>query len=96
VLGYTPYIIVGKECNSFHAFCQVYKKRTWFYIDARGATSSFNEFMSVASEFVSGEYTIREATSDIVKDWESGSSYNEETYAFAEAVIRKYRDYYTL
>lgn len=96
VLGYTPYIIEGKDCKSFHAFCQIYKRRKWYYVDARGITSSFDEFMTVASEFVSGEYTIREAISQIVEDWESGSNYNEEAYAFAEAVIDKYREYYTL
>lgn len=96
VLGYTPYIIEGKGCKSFHAFCQIYKRGKWYYVDARGITSSFDEFMTVASEFVSGEYTIREAISDVVEDWESDSNYNEEAYAFAEAVIEKYRDYYTL
>lgn len=96
VLGYTPYIIEGKECNSFHAFCQVYRKRTWYYVDARGITSSFDEFMSVASEFVSGVYTIKEATVDVIRSLENGVNYNKEAYAFAEAVINKYRECYTL
>lgn len=95
-LGYTPYIIEGKCCKSFHAFCQIYERGTFYYIDARGITSSFDEFMIVASKFVHGEHTIREATLDIIEDWESGSNYNKEAYAFSEAVINKYRDYYTL
>lgn len=96
VLGYTPYIIEGKDGKGFHAFCQINKGKTWCYIDARGITTSFDEFMSVAAEFVSGEYTIKEVTSDIIKDWEKDIPYNEEAYAFAEAVINKYRNYYTL
>lgn len=52
--------------------------------------------MTVASKFVRGEYTISEVDSEIVREWESGSNYNEEAYAFAEAVINKYRDYYIL
>lgn len=96
VLGYNPYVIKGKNKGSFHAFCQIYRSGTFYYVDVRGITSSFDEFMIVASEFVSDEYTIRPATSDVIEEWESGYKYNKEAYAFAEAVIRKYKDYYTL
>lgn len=96
VLGYNPYIIEGKNHVSFHAFCQLYKNRTWYYVDARGITTSFDEFMTVAREFVSDEYTIRPATTEDIVEWEKGSKYNEVAYAFAEAVIRKYQMYYTL
>ena len=77
-------------------FCQLYKNRTWYYVDARGITNSFDEFMTVAREFVSDEYTIRPATSEDIEEWEKDSRYNEVAYAFAEAVIRKYQRYYTL
>ena len=52
--------------------------------------------MVVAREFVRGEYTISQATSEVIEGWESGSEYNEEAYAFAEAMIRKYLEYYTV
>ena len=96
VLGYTPYIIEETDRKGFHAFCQVYKNGRLYYIDARGVTSSFDEFMVVAKEFVRGEYTIKEVTQEIIDEWESGSEYNDEAYAFAEAVIRKYIDCYTV
>lgn len=38
VFKYTPYIIEGNYNKSFHAFCQIYKTGTWYYIDARGIT----------------------------------------------------------
>lgn len=96
VLGYTPYIIEETDKKGFHAFCQVYKNGRLYYVDARGVTSSFDEFMVVAREFVRGEYTIREATRDVIEEWESGSEYNDEAYAFAEAVIKEYIECYTV
>ena len=93
VLNYTPYIIEGK---SFHAFCQIYKDGTLYYIDARGITSSFDEFMKVAKDFVLGEYTIRTVTSNDIEELEKDSNYNKEAYDFSEAVINKYKEYYTL
>lgn len=96
VLGYTPYIIEETDKKGFHAFCQVYKNGRLYYVDARGVTSSFDEFMVVAREFVRGEYTIREATQDVIEEWESGSEYNDEAYAFAEAVIKEYIECYTV
>ena len=96
VLGYNPYIIQGNNKTSFHVFCQIYKGCTWYYIDARGITTSFDEFMSVAREFVSDEYTIRPVTPDDIEEWEKDSDYKEEAYAFSEAVIEKYKECYTL
>ena len=52
--------------------------------------------MSVAREFVSDEYTIRPVTPDDIEEWEKDSDYNEEAYAFSEAVIEKYKECYTL
>lgn len=96
VLGYTPYIIEETNGKGFHAFCQVYKDRKLYYVDARGMTTSFDEFMVVGREFVRGEYTIREATQDVIEEWENGSEYNDEAYAFAEAVIKEYIECYTV
>ncbi len=67
-----------------------------YYVDARGMTTSFDEFMVVGREFVRGEYTIREATQDVIEEWENGSEYNDEAYAFAEAVIKEYIECYTV
>ena len=52
--------------------------------------------MTVAKEFVKDEYTIKPVTSDIIEEWENYSDYNDEAYAFAEAVIKKFKNYYSL
>lgn len=92
--GYTPYIIEGRNKRGFHAFCQIYRNRKWFYVDARGITSCFSEFMDVAKTFVTDEYTIRPVSSDDIEEWEKGSQYNGEAYAFSEAVINEYQECY--
>ena len=83
MLGYSAYIIEGNNKRGFHAFCQIYKNNQCFYVDARGITSSFDEFMCVASEFVKDEYTIR-------------ANYHAEALVFAEAVIEKFKECYIL
>jgi len=96
ILGYTPYIIEGINHRSFHAFCQIYKNCKWYYVDARGITSSFNEFMDIAKTFVTDEYIVRPVNSIDLKEWKKDSKYDKEAYDFAEAIINKYMDYYTL
>ena len=97
VLGYNPYIIEGINDKSYHAFCQTYKNGCWYYVDARGATSSFDEFMAVAREFVSDEYIIRQVTSVDLQKWENDRNrYDDEAYSFAEALIKKFKDFYVL
>lgn len=96
VLKYNPYVIEDKNEKGYHVFCQIYKNRRWYYVDARGITSSFDEFMDIAKIFVTDEYIIRPVTSEDIEEWENYSDYNKEAYAFAEAVIRKYEKCYVL
>lgn len=96
IFNYNPYIIEGNNKRGFHVFCQIHKKGRWYYVDARGITSSFDEFMDVAKMFVTDEYTIRPVTSSDIEEWENYSDYNKEAYAFAEAVIKKYENCYVL
>ena len=96
IFNYNPYIIEGNNKRGFHVFCQIHKKGRWYYVDARGITSSFDEFMDVAKIFVTDEYTIRPVTSSDIQEWENYSDYNKEAYAFAEAVIKKYENCYVL
>ncbi len=96
ILNYTPYIIEGRNKKGFHAFCQIYRNRKWYYVDARGITSSFNEFMDVAKTFVTDEYVIRPVNSEDIKEWEDYGNFNDEAYAFAENVINKFKECYTL
>lgn len=94
VFGYSSYIIEGNDKNSFHAFCQVCRNNHLFYIDARGATTSFDEFMDVAGDFAAGELCIREITSQDIEEWEINEDYYEEVLSFAEAVINEYEECY--
>lgn len=95
VFGYTPYIIEGKNGSGFHTFCQIYKRLSWIYVDARGMTSSFDEFMDVAKEFVTDEYTIRSIVAKDIDEWKKDDEYFDLALDFAVAMIEKYRDYYT-
>ena len=98
VFGYTPYIIEGKNKRSFHSFCQIYnsQKHIWYYIDARGVTTSFDEFMDVAKEFVSDEYTIRQMNEEDIKELKKDDNNYEIALDFAVAVIERYKEYYTV
>lgn len=96
VMGYNAYIIQGNDKKSFHAFCQIYRGKNWYYVDARGITSSFDEFLTVAREFVGDEYTIRPVTAEDIDEWKKDSDYDDEALAFAEAVIKKYNECYSL
>ena len=96
VLNYKPYIIESISRKGFHAFCQIYIKGEWCYVDARGITTSFNEFMDIAKTFVTDEYIIRSIDSNDIGEWEKDSNYDEEAYAFAEAIIEKYKDCYVI
>ncbi|MCJ0586264.1 hypothetical protein, partial [Enterococcus cecorum] len=90
------YVIQQNDKRGFHAFCQIYKNRQWYYADARGITSSFDEFLSGVRTFVGDEFTIRPMSVDDVEEWEKDCKYNDEAYAFSEAVIKKYSECYTL
>lgn len=94
VLGYTPYVIEGISGGGFHCFCQIYRNKSWFYVDARGITSSFSEFMDEAKTFVSDEYIIRQVTREDIEEWKKDEKYIGEALAFAESIIQNYREYY--
>ena len=96
--NYNPYIIKeNKDEVPFHAFCQIYdkEKRTCYYVDARGITSSFREFIKGLNVFVNDEYIIRPVSPSDIDEWKT-DEYHNEAYKFAEAIIRKYEGYYTL
>ena len=67
-----------------------------YYVDARGITSSFDEFMDVAKTFVTDEYVIRPVNQNDINEWAQNNKYDAEAYALAEAVITKYKECYLL
>ena len=58
-------------------------------------TSSFDEFMEVAKEFVTDEYTIKPVTDSDIDEWKKDDDYYELALDFAVAVIKKYIDFYS-
>ena len=77
-------------------FAKFIKVESSNYVDARGVTSCFDEFMEIANDFVNGEFIIRPVTEDDISEWEKGFDYNDEAYMFSEAIIKKYKSYYTI
>lgn len=96
MFGYTPYIIEEINKKGFHVFCQIYKNKKWYYVDARGITTSFTEFMEITKIFVNDEYIIRPVNSNDITEWKNYCNYDNEAYKFSETVIYKYKECYTL
>ena len=96
IFGYTPYIIEPKHKRGVHAFCQIYKSGQWYYVDARGITTSFDEFMGDIKIFVNNEYMIRPIEQSDIDKCSENDDYAKEGYAFAEAIINKYKSFYEL
>lgn len=89
ILGYKAFVIEERERDRFHAFCQTNLNGKTAYIDARGVTTSFDEFMEVAKEFVEDPYNIRRIDEKDIARWQcSSDNSHEEHLALAEAVIK--------
>lgn len=52
--------------------------------------------MSVAKTFVTDGFIIRPVEINDVDEWEKDDNYNDKAYAFAEAVIERYKECYVL
>jgi hypothetical protein len=52
--------------------------------------------MDIAKTFVTDEYIIRSIDSNDIDEWEKDSNYDKEAYAFAKAIIEKYKDCYVI
>ncbi len=90
------HIIEQTNKKGFHVFCQVYKDNNWYYIDVRGATSDFNEFINGIRLFIKSEFIIRKVTDYEIIAWEDGIEDINITREFALAMIKKYRNYYMI
>ena len=94
IFGYQAYLIESKDTIHFHVFCRVSKENIVYYIDARGVTTSFDEFMEIARIFVPDAYTIREISTLDIESWNCDEEYLEEALAFAEAIIKGHEENY--
>lgn len=98
ILGYRAFIIEACDGKGQHVFCQATLNGKNAFIDARGVTTSFDEFMEVAAEFVKGPFVIRLIDKDDAAEWQRNSDTNshEEYLALAEAVIKANIECYRL
>ena len=98
ILGYRAFIIEACDGKGQHVFCQATLNGKNAFIDARGVTTSFDEFMEVAAEFVKGPFVIRLIDKDDAAEWQRNSDTNshEEYLALAEAVIKANIECYKL
>ena len=98
MFGYRAYIIEERNNKGFHAFCKEYVNDRWFYIDARGITSSFSEFMIAVEVFVHEEYIIRPIKESDIAEWDEYAALecpgHKMRYIFVEEIIKKYRECY--
>lgn len=92
----SPYVINETTGRGFHAFCQIYKEKKWYFVDARGVTTSFSEFAGGIIRFVEGEFIIRPVGDDDIMNWKSYNEYSDDGLKFAEAFIEKYKEYYLI
>lgn len=88
ILGYEAFIIEEFNGKGHHVFCQATFEGKNAFIDARGVTTSFDEFMEVAGEFVKGPFVIRRIDEKDIAGWQSSSdNSHEEHLALAKEVI---------
>lgn len=85
----------ASDGRSFHAFCQVCKNGTLFYIDARGVTTSFDELLLVAREFADREFIVRRAGDDDRKNWAQDDDFDL-VFQSMISFIRDKRSYYSV
>lgn len=93
---YPAFIIENaSDGKSFHAFCQVCKNGIFYFVDARGVTTSFDEFLLVAREFADREFIVRRVDDDDRKNWAQDDDFNL-VFQSMISFIRDKRSYYSV
>lgn len=52
--------------------------------------------MDIAKVFVSDEYTIKSVDQSDIDEWKKDDNYYDEAVAFSEAIIGKYKTFYSV
>lgn len=91
--NYPVYELVQKD-KMLHSFCIVSYKCKKLYIDIRGATSDFEEFMQGVYMIDGYEYILQQR--DIHEDEKLNKKWDDIGYALAQAIIEKFPTYYNL
>lgn len=80
--------------RSFHCFCMEIKNGVKIYIDVRGATDDFEEFIRDTYLPNNAQYIIE--LQNLEEDSKLQEEYDEIGMAFAQEIVTKYRDYYDI
>ena len=90
---YNVYEIMNSSGRTIHWYAQTYYKNMPIYIDVRGATTSFEEFISEFRPHIVDGYKIQKQNKELPfseEDWiETG-------ILFATAIINEYAEYYCI
>lgn len=81
--------------SSFHCFCQTNYKGTRVYIDVRGATTNFREFL-IGSPLSSTAACYSICAQDLEEDGQLKGKFDAEGLAFAKYLIHKNPEYYNI
>lgn len=91
--GYPVYEITQMD-RVIHCFCIKEYNHQKMYIDIRGATSDFEEFMLGVNMIEGKEYSLRLRRSQ--EDETLNGEWDDIGYALAQATIEKFSEYYEL
>lgn len=90
--GYEVYEIRDKEDRMVHVFCKSTYRGQDVYVDVRGVTTDFVECVSEFRNQLYRGYHI--TTRDIEEDKLLDNEGDKTGYPFAQAIVKKYHDYY--
>ena len=90
---YDVYRIENKNGRPIHWYAQTYYKNMPIYIDIRGATTSFEEFISEFRPHIVDGYKIQKETEDVIS---MDEHWVETGILFATAIINEYAEYYCI
>lgn len=87
--GYPIYAIILKG-QMIHCFCQVRRDETTYYIDVRGVTNNYSDFLLETKVLDDSNFVIQEYTVDSFDEWD------EIGLKFAQLLIEKNPEYYEI
>ena len=91
--GYQVYEIV-QDGKMKHAFCIAVYKGVKLYIDVRGITSNYKEFLLGVRVNKNNSFFIQKRNT--VEDEQLKGEWDKEGYGFAVAIIKNFPQYYTI
>lgn len=87
--GY-PIYEINLNGQLIHCFCKVQENDTTYYIDVRGITTDFTEFMSEVNVLASANFKIKEYADESLDEWD------EVGLRFARLLIERNPEYYEI